>query len=179
MNRLGKKILIVGSGGSGKSTLAVQLGETLSLPVIHLDKEYWNVGWVATPKEEWLDKQKIFLSGDFWIADGNYSGSLELRLTIADTVIFLDFSRFTCLCGIIKRRLQNIGKTRPDMAEGCPEKIDLPMLRWVWTFPSKSRPKLTEIISKYKDVELITFKRRREIKNFLKNYESYKGAESK
>lgn len=34
-----KRFVIVGSGGAGKSTLA--LGETLDLPVIHLDKHYW------------------------------------------------------------------------------------------------------------------------------------------
>jgi len=164
---IGNKILIIGPGGSGKSTLARQLGEKHDLPVIHLDKEFWNAGWVQTPKEEWHDKQKMLLSGPCWIADGNFGGSLELRLERADTVIFLDFSRFASMRGVIKRRFSNIGKTRPCMADGCPEKLDFAFLKWLWQFPSKSRPQILEIISNCRDVDVIVLRNRKEVRRFL------------
>ena len=164
--KLGRRILIVGSGGAGKSTLARLLGERLSLPVTHLDKEFWNHGWVETPKDEWRKKQQELLSKPEWILDGNFGSSLELRLERADTVIFLDFNRFVCLCSIFKRRLANAGKTRPDMAEGCPEKIDFAALRWIWQFRSKSRPVILEKVSKCK-VELIAIKSRKKLKEFV------------
>jgi adenylate kinase family enzyme len=47
--KLGKRIMIIGSCGSGKTTLATQLGKKTNIPVIHLDREYWQAGWVETP----------------------------------------------------------------------------------------------------------------------------------
>jgi len=166
-NELGKRIMIIGSGGSGKSTLARRLGDILAIPVIHLDKAFWNAGWIETPKEEWAEKQRDLLAGSEWIADGNYGGTLEIRLEKADAVIFLDFSRFVCVYGAVKRWLANIGKTRPDMAEGCPESIDFAFLKWIWQFPKKSRPNVLEKIARHQNVKLITIKSRKRLKQFL------------
>ena len=169
MLRLGRKIMIIGSGGSGKSTLARKLGEILKLPVIHLDKEFWNPGWIETPKEEWYKKQRNLMLKPEWIADGNFGGSLEIRLEKADSIIFLDFNRLTCIWGVIKRWFTNYGKTRHDMTEGCDEKIDLQFLKWIWNYPLNSRPNVMAKISKYKNIELIIVKNRKEIKHIIKN----------
>jgi adenylate kinase family enzyme len=48
-----QRVAIIGSRGAGKSTLARKLGGILGLPVIHLDKEYWQPGWTEPPKAEW------------------------------------------------------------------------------------------------------------------------------
>jgi adenylate kinase family enzyme len=53
-----KRIIIIGSSGGGKSTLARQLGDITGLPVIHLDKVFWNPNWVETPKDIWQEKVK-------------------------------------------------------------------------------------------------------------------------
>ena len=92
---------------------------------------------------------------------------MEIRLSEANTVIFLDFNRFICIQGVIKRWLTHLGKTRADMTEGCPEKIDFGFLKWVWQYPAISRPKTIEKISKYKGVELIIIKNRRMLKRFI------------
>ncbi len=105
------KIIIVGSGGSGKSTYAKQLGIVTGLPVIHLDNEFWRPGWVETPREEWIEKQKQFISGGKWIIDGNYGGTLELRFEAADLVIFLDINRLVCVWSAARRT----GKKRSDL----------------------------------------------------------------
>ena len=170
--KLGRKIMIIGSGGSGKTTLARKLGEMLILPVTHLDKEFWNFGWIETPKEEWYEKQRNLVSKPEWIADGNFGGSLEIRLDNADTIIFLDFNRFVCMRSVVKRWLTNIGKTRPDMPEGCPEKIDFRFLKWIWQFSLKSRPTIIEKITKYKNIELITIKSRKKLKQFVNEISS-------
>lgn len=65
-----KKIIIQGSSGSGKSTLSIELGKLLSLPVIHLDKEYWQPGWKKPISQEWVQKQLDFLKNDKWIIEG-------------------------------------------------------------------------------------------------------------
>jgi len=164
---LGRRIMIIGSGGSGKSTLARQLGDKLALPVIHLDKEYWNAGWVEMPKEEWYEKQRKLMAEPAWIADGNFGGSLEIRLGRADVVIFLDYNRFVCLGSVVKRWLTSIGKTRADMADGCPEKMDLDFLKWVWQFPKGGRRTIIEKMERYPSVKVITIRNRRKLKRFL------------
>ena len=79
--------------------------------------------------------------------DGNYSErpSGELRRQLADTVIWFDLPRRTCMAGILGRIAQSYGQVRPEMAEGCPEKIDFEFFHYVWTFRARQRPKLLEI----------------------------------
>lgn len=52
MNSIGKRILVIGSPGSGKSTFSRKLAEITEIPLVHLDKEFWNYGWVETPREK-------------------------------------------------------------------------------------------------------------------------------
>jgi adenylate kinase family enzyme len=166
---LGKRIIIVGNSGSGKSTISRQLGELLKLPVVHLDKEYWQKGWVRPPQEEWNEKIKTLVSAPEWIMDGIFSDSLEIRLIRADTVIFLDYNRFVCLYGALKRWRTYLGKSRPDAAEGCVEKIDFVLLKWVlWTFPNKSRKKIINHLSKHDSKNIIVIKNRKALNQFLR-----------
>ncbi|MES2626184.1 MAG: AAA family ATPase, partial [Pseudomonadota bacterium] len=85
-----QRIAIIGCGGSGKSTLANTLGQKLGLPVHHLDQLYWRPTWIETPKAEWESLQQQLCNQPAWIIDGNYGGTMDLRLAAADTVIFLD-----------------------------------------------------------------------------------------
>jgi adenylate kinase family enzyme len=55
---LPKRILILGASGTGKSTLARRIGESLGLPVVHLDAINWNPGWVQTEAERFRQKVK-------------------------------------------------------------------------------------------------------------------------
>lgn len=137
-----KRVLVIGSGGAGKSTFAPRLGERLGLPVIHLDKAFWHLGWVETPKDEWKQKVVELCGGDSWVMDGNYSGTLEVRLEACDTVIFLDLPRVLCTWRVLKRVVMYRNTSRPDMAEGCRERIDLKFLYWVWSYPDRRRPKI-------------------------------------
>ena len=166
--KLGKRIMIIGSCGAGKTTLAIQLNEITNIPIIHLDKEYWKPGWVESNKEEWYEKQNKFVDNINWIIDGNYGGSLDIRLSKADTVIFLDYNKYICLYRIIKRWIQYFGKTRIDMAEGCNEKIDLPFIKFVWNFPKKPRKKIIDKLNEYNELNKIILKNPKETKIFLK-----------
>jgi len=46
------RIAVIGSPGAGKSTLARKLGQALGLEVHHLDRLYWQPGWVETPRSD-------------------------------------------------------------------------------------------------------------------------------
>ena len=137
-----KKIIILGSPGAGKSTFSFALAEKTGLPLYHLDKMFWREGWVNVSKDE-LDAQiKDVLRKDEWIIDGNYSRTIPMRLEKCDTVFYLDYPRLVCFFGVVRRVLGSLGKTRPDMAEGCPERFDLEFLQYTWKFRKKQREKL-------------------------------------
>lgn len=146
-----KRVLVIGSGGAGKSTFARRLGERLGLEVIHLDRVYWRPGWVEPPKDEWRRKVEELCARESWVMDGNFSGTLELRLAACDTAIFLDLPRAVCLWRVLKRRLMYGDTPRPDMAEGCREKFDLKFMRWVWAYPVRSRPKVLALLDRLAD----------------------------
>jgi len=163
------RVIIIGCGGSGKSTLSRALSEKTKLPVVHLDKLFWREGWINIPREEFNILLREELKKDKWIIDGNYDRTLEERLKCCDTVIYLDYPRRTCLFGVIKRFITNYGKTRPDMTDGCPEKIDLEFLKWIWDFNKEHRDNFYRILKEEKDKQIYIFKNRKECNEFLRN----------
>ena len=143
-----KRILIMGCPGSGKSTLARAISERLDIPAVHLDALFWQPGWKQTDAEEFAALQVKHLSGTEWVADGNYQKTLETRLRLADTIIYLNFPTRLCLYRIIQRRFMYRGKPRPDMASGCSEKIDWEFFQYVRTFSRKKGPALMARLQK-------------------------------
>lgn len=127
------KIVIMGYSGCGKSTLARKLSQLHGLSLLHLDSVHFQAGWVE--KETALEHAEVeaFLdSHESWVIDGNYSKlSLQRRLEEADQIISLELNRWVCLWRILKRWKRYRGHSRPDLAEGCPEKVDWEFVRWV------------------------------------------------
>ena len=164
-----ERIVIIGCGGAGKSTLARQLGEKLNLPVVHLDKLWWKPGWVETSRDDFDAKLAQELKKPRWIMDGNFNRTIEVRIAKCDTIIYMDFSRVTCLLGVLKRVITTHGKVRPDMGEGCPERFDLEFLKWVWSFNYKNRQRYYKILNETQGVETIVLKNRRMVKRFLRS----------
>jgi adenylate kinase family enzyme len=134
-----KRALVIGSGGSGKTTVARRLAERTGLPLIHLDRLYWRAGWEPTPAPEWEATVRRLLLGDAWIIDGNYGGTLDLRLAACDTVVFLDLPRLVCLWRVLKRQVGHLGRERPELAPGCKERLRWDFLVWIWTYGSRQR----------------------------------------
>lgn len=128
------KIVIMGYSGSGKSTLSRKLGEKYQVPVLHLDTVHFLQNWQIRSD---ADKQNIvrsFLDNNTqgWIIDGNYSKLYyDRRIDEADIIIQLLFGRFNCLFRCAKRYHIYKGKNRPDMTNGCNEKLDLEFIKWI------------------------------------------------
>ena len=127
------KIAILGYSGSGKSTLARRLGELHKIDVLHFDSVQFLPGWEIRDDEEKMSITKEFMdTHDSWVIDGNYSKLyLERRLEEADLIILMLFNRWNSLYRVIKRYFKYKNQTRPDMGEGCNEKIDLEFVWWV------------------------------------------------
>jgi adenylate kinase family enzyme len=161
------RILVLGSSGSGKSTFARRLGGKLGIDVIHLDAFYWQPNWIETPQDDWNRILIRLLEGDRWVMDGNYTGSLPLRLKYSDTVVFLDLGRILCLLRCVGRFLDFRGGNRPELARGCNEKIAADFLKWIWNYPKDVKPRVMEYLENYPDIKVIFLKSDEEISDFI------------
>lgn len=163
-----QRIAVIGCAGSGKSTFSRKLGERLGMPVTHLDSLFWRPGWTEAPKDEWRDLVTELAAGDEWLIDGNYGGTLDLRIERADTVIYLDAPRRMCLWRVVKRWATHRGKPRPDMGADCPERLDPKFLKWIWDYPTVSRPKTLAALREKQSGRVYVLRTSGEMDEFLR-----------
>jgi adenylate kinase family enzyme len=134
-----QKVLVLGCSGAGKSTLARRISAVNGLPVIHLDRHYWRPGWQEPDRETWECQVARLIQRPRWVMDGNFGGTLPARLAAADTAILLDFPTWRCLFRVVRRVIGSLGRTRPDMATDCPERLDLAFLLYVCRYRRRDR----------------------------------------
>lgn len=135
-----QRIVIMGGPGSGKSTLARRLGDKLGLKVVHLDALNFDPGWVEADTPTFQARLTEAIAGDRWVSDGNYTSKTgALRLARADTVIWLHQPRWKRMWRVLVRSLAHRGRTRPDMARGCPERLDRAFLLYAWRWDRDKR----------------------------------------
>ncbi|UOQ93496.1 topology modulation protein [Halobacillus shinanisalinarum] len=164
-----KRVVVIGSAGSGKSTLAKQIGQVYQYDVIHMDRLFWKPGWKESTQEELREKQAAYLQKNKWVIEGNYSGVWKERLEMADTIIFIDVNRYVCLYSALKRWVQNIGKTREDIGPGCPERMELAFLKYIWDYPKTKRNKaMTAIEQHCQHAQIFIFPHRKAVNLFIK-----------
>lgn len=165
------KIAVVGYSGSGKSTLAKYLGKIYNIPVMHLDTIQFCANWQIREEEESKKLLKIFMENDSWIIDGNYSNFYyDERLKQADKIIFLNFNRFVRLYRVILRYNIYKGKTRPDMAEGCNEKLDREFIWWVfWESVAYRRKRRFNEIKRIYSEKVIELKNQKQLNTYMRN----------
>ncbi|MFD0724897.1 AAA family ATPase [Lysobacter brunescens] len=135
-----RRVLLIGPGGAGKSTLARLLAERLDLPLLHLDALYWQSGWVQPERDAWEGRVRALLAAEAWVMDGNFGGTLDLRLSACDTALLLDLPPWQCLWRVLRRRWMHRSRHRPDMTPGCNERIDPDFLWWIATYRWRRRP---------------------------------------
>ncbi|MBQ4163648.1 MAG: topology modulation protein [Turicibacter sp.] len=164
-----KRIMIIGCPGSGKSTLSKQLAVKLKLPLVHLDQMYWKSNWQPISNEIFDELLLREVEKDEWIIDGNYSRTISMRLEKCDTIIYLDYHRMTCLLGVLKRVIKGYGKTREDMGENCPERLDPDFLKYVWTFNQSRREEYLKLLSYQKDKRVIILRYRSDGAKFIRS----------
>lgn len=168
------RIAIIGYSGSDKSTLAVSLGTVFQAEVLHFDRVQFLPGWEIRAQE---DKERIvkeFLdSHDSWVIDGNYSKLFyERRMAEADLIIMVLFNRLSCLWRVVLRYIKYKNRTRPDMGEGCNEKLDREFIRWVLHDQRTARAKkrYVQVYSQYKE-KVIIVKNQRQLDGCLRKLE--------
>jgi len=160
------RISVVGISGSGKSTLANKLGKKLNLPVFHLDKYFWAVGWKKryATKIEFTDVVDGFAKQDKWIIDGNYrSANIDFRFERGDTIIFLDFPKWRCIWRVFARVFNR--KQPFDKTEGVKEKVDWALIKWIVNYKTDE---MRERVMKHADnKKVFVFRNNKEIDEFI------------
>jgi adenylate kinase family enzyme len=160
--------LVLGPGGAGKSVLSRELAGITGLPLVHLDREFWEPGWGRPTAEKWHARIDELQQGERWIVDGTHADTLDRRLARADGVILLDYSRWTSERGVFTRLLTRRGRRRADLAPGCRNRLDRDYWSWVWTYRRETRPQIIDALARHADhVELVTLRTRRDAQRWL------------
>lgn len=163
-----QKVIIIGCPGAGKSTFARALRDVTKLSLYYLDMIWHKPDKTNVTREEFDARLNQVLQGDKWIIDGNYLRTLEVRLAACDTVFFLDYPLDVCLIGANSR----IGIKREDMP-WVETEFDEEFKQWIMDFSSEQRPKIYELLEKYREkTNVYVFKARAESELFLKDIES-------
>lgn len=144
-----QRVLIIGISGAGKTTLATQMSQKLGLPLFHLDKLFWLPNWQMPEMQDWQSKVQQLAQQDSWIVDGNYANTNPILMPRADTIIYFDFSRMVSLYRVLKRYFSHRVHSRPDLPEGCRERVDWEFIKYIWHFPKDRRPIIEEALEEF------------------------------
>ena len=161
------RISIIGGPGSGKTTLANLLSKKYNLPVTHIDGIHHLKNWQIRDKAQ---RDKIILdivAKDKWIIDGTYHDTLKKRLEASDFVIWLDYSTFTQLKGVVKRFIENPGKEKQEIP-GCKERLNFTFLKYVAGYNKKKRHFITDAIKEINIDRVIVFNKQKDLNKWLK-----------
>ncbi|MFD9791363.1 topology modulation protein [Streptomyces sp. NPDC059070] len=142
-----KRIALIGCGGSGKTYLSKQLAALVNAPVTHLDAVYYDDHWNTLPPEKFAAAQEELVAAPAWVIEGNYAGTLPIRLRRADTVIFLDLPAWVCLWGIAQRRLRYGGGQND--TTGVYDRINWSFIRYVWGYRKTMAPRVRDLIAEH------------------------------
>jgi adenylate kinase family enzyme len=151
-SQLMQRIAVIGNGGGGKTTLARLLGESLDLPVHHVDSIQFEPEWRRTPAIECDRRLDELASAHRWIIDGlGRRDVIERRLKAADTVVFVDFRLLVHYWWACKRQWRNRRHQRAELPENCPEftlRYSWVLARGMWKVHKYYRPWFLELIQR-------------------------------
>jgi adenylate kinase family enzyme len=160
------RIAIIGCGGSGKSHVARALGAALGITPVHLDTLYYDQDWNPLPKDEFAALQHDMVTQPRWIIDGNYASTLPIRLEAADTVIFLDLPGWTCLWGILERRLRHGGGQH--QAIGVYDRITWNFIRYILGYRRQMAPRVRALIADHAgDAQVTVLRSRAAVRRYM------------
>jgi adenylate kinase family enzyme len=159
--------VVIGSPGAGKSVFAERLGRLLGIEVFHLDALYWRSGSPPSAAE-WAELEEDVVRRDRWVADGNYSATLTVRLDAADTAVFLDLPRLVCLARFARRRFRS--QTAADMPPDRRAYLSWSAVRGIVSFPRDHRPGFLDVLKAREDrLRVVVLRAPSEVETFLED----------
>lgn len=158
------KAMIIGCPGAGKSTFARKLRDLSGLPLYYLDMLWHNPDQTTVPREIFDVTLSDIIRKDYWLIDGNYLRTLEMRLRACDTVFLLDYPTDVCLAGAASR----IGTKREDLP-WVETEFDEEFRQWILDFQKDQLPQIYALLEKYRDGrDVFVFRERAEAEQWLR-----------
>ena len=156
--------------GAGKTTLSNILSKLYNIEATHIDGIHHMENWVQRDKDE-RDRMILdVVSKDKWIIDGTYKATLKPRFEAADLIIWLDYSSFAQIKGVMTRFLKNKGKEKPEIP-GCKEKMDKEFFTYVLRYNKDKRKNIVNNLEGIDKSKVIVFKNRRQLNKWIKSEE--------
>ncbi len=166
-----QRIAILGCGGAGKSTLARALARPLGLPVVYLDRLFWEPGWQARPEGAARAALDEAVQAERWVLDGNFL--LPRRRPTSASPGPTRSSSSTCrgapACAARSPgSCATAGAHGPTSRTAAAKGFDLAFLRWIWSYPTHDRPRVLRLLDELdRDVAVHRLRSPVEVRRFL------------
>jgi adenylate kinase family enzyme len=165
------RILVTGTSGSGKSTLARHLAAVLELHYVELDALHHGTNW--TPRPEFLEEVKRFVTGERWVTEWQYPAVRELLAERADLLILLDLPRWIVMTRVVRRTLGR----RLRHTELWNRNVEPPLhtividrdhiIRWAWRTHDDHLPRATVCVERHPTLPVVRLSTPGQIKDWL------------
>jgi adenylate kinase family enzyme len=163
-----RRIAVIGCAGAGKSTLAARIHALTGIRLVRLDDLFLRPASSLPTLSERRDIVARLAKTEEWIMDGNDRGTYDLRLPLADVVVFLDPGLHWCLLNLCRRALRErfIG---PDPATPKTQAaLPLALVRHVLRFHRQDYRKLVAAVRGLaRPGRLVTLTSRREVETWF------------
>lgn len=131
-----RRVLVAGVSGVGKTTVARRIADRLSLPFHEMDALYHGPNW--QPLTTFVAEVDRISAGECWVLDSHgYPEVRDLVWTRADTVVWLDYSRWTAMQRVVRRSFARATYDRTlwnGNREGFRDWVDPEHpVRWAWS----------------------------------------------
>jgi adenylate kinase family enzyme len=148
-----ERVWVVGNSGSGKSTVARRLATAIGAHHSELDAIFHQPGWTELPRDEFRRRVEGVVRGPRWVLDGNYAAVADLVRARADTVVWIDLSRWRVMHQLGVRTLLR-GARRTELWNGNRETLrnffsldkEKSILVWAWTQHEEYRRRYLELL---------------------------------
>jgi len=171
-----RRISLVGVSGSGKTTAGRRLAASLGVPFIELDAIFHQAGWRDLPTDEFRKRVRDAVAADAWVVDGNYQTVSDIIWGRADSVIWVDLSRFVIMRRVVARTVRR-ALTSEELWNGNREPLsnfyswdpEKNVIRWAWVMYPRyaERYALAMANPKYDNIQFIRLTSPHAVEAFL------------
>ena len=146
----------------------------LELPHVELDSLWWEPNWTEAGAEVLAERLETVAANGEWIVDGNYFsvGSREVLWPRADTIVWLDHSRWVTMPRIVRRTVTRAVR-RTELWSGNRESLRLALrpdsiIRFAWrAHPTYNRYESLDRDPEFAHLTWIRLRHPRDVRRWL------------